>query len=75
MTIAIEPCEKLAYTVREAAEMLRVSPSTIRSKIYAGVIPTLDKEVVGDRLLIPRIWMDKLIEDACKLPVYAGKDI
>jgi len=48
------------YTLKEAAEVLRVSYSTIKRRVAAGDIPTVDMGVPGYRL--PRISSEALRE-------------
>lgn len=43
------PERPIVYTVAQAAEQLQVSESTVRRKIAAGIIPTLD---LGDARLV-----------------------
>jgi hypothetical protein len=57
------PKERLTCTVKEAAELLNVSVSTIRNKIYQHEIPTL--EGFGDRHIIPYAWIKQIVDEAC----------
>jgi hypothetical protein len=51
----------VALTVAEAAERLRISSSAAYRQIQAGHIPTVR---IGRRLLVPAVWIDRLLEDA-----------
>jgi excisionase family DNA binding protein len=54
------PAEALTYTIPEAAEALRVSPSTVKRRIEDGTFPIVR---IGGRTLIPRIPLEQWIED------------
>ncbi|AGG07949.1 MULTISPECIES: helix-turn-helix domain-containing protein [Dehalococcoides] len=56
------PKERLTCTVKEAAELLNVSVSTVRKKIYQGEIPTL--EGFGDRHIIPYAWIKQIVDES-----------
>jgi excisionase family DNA binding protein len=51
--------ERLGYTVKEAAEAIRVSPGTIRTLIGEG---TLSASRVRARVIIKREELEKLLE-------------
>jgi excisionase family DNA binding protein len=51
--------ERLGYTVKEAAEAIRVSPGTIRTLIGEG---TLSASRVRTRVIIKREELEKLLE-------------
>ena len=53
--------DRLAVSVAEAARRLDVSPMTLYREIAAGRLPAIR---IRDRLLIPRIVLDRLIQDA-----------
>lgn len=51
----------LAYSVDQAAEALGVSPSTVRSLIHRGDLPTVDG--FGRRQLIPRMSLEAFVSE------------
>jgi excisionase family DNA binding protein len=53
--------DRLAVSVAEAARRLDVSPMTLYREIAAGRLAAIR---IRDRLLIPRIVLDRLIQDA-----------
>ena len=53
--------DRLAVSVAEAARRLDVSPMTLYREIAAGRLPAIR---IRDRLLIPRIVLERLIQDA-----------
>lgn len=52
--------QQLAYTIPEAAAVLRVSESTVRRQIQAGTLPALR---IGKRLLIRRATLERLMDE------------
>jgi len=58
---AVDAQEPLAYTVRETAHLLRVSPRTIYNLIDNGTLPVIE---LGGRRLIPRRAIDRLVAEA-----------
>ena len=52
---------RLAYSVTEAARRLDVSPMTLYREIAAGRLAAIR---IRDRLLIPRIVLERLVDDA-----------
>ena len=52
----------LVYSVREAAHVIRTSANTIRRLIDEGVLPVVPH--LGQRVVIPRIAIERLIEPA-----------
>jgi excisionase family DNA binding protein len=56
-----EADDRLAYSVAEAARRLDVSPMTLYREIAAGRLAAIR---IRDRLLIPRIVLERLIQDA-----------
>jgi excisionase family DNA binding protein len=52
---------RLAYSVAEAARRLDVSPMTLYREIAAGRLAAIR---IRDRLLIPRIVLERLVDDA-----------
>jgi excisionase family DNA binding protein len=64
--------ERLAYSVAEAARRLDVSPMTLYREIAAGRLAAIR---IRDRLLIPRIVLERLVDeaiDAATEPVARG---
>jgi excisionase family DNA binding protein len=51
----------LVYSVAEAARRLDVSPMTLYREIAAGRLAAIR---IRDRLLIPRIVLERLVDDA-----------
>jgi excisionase family DNA binding protein len=51
--------EPLAYSVREAAHVLRTSTTTVRRLVEEGVLPTVPH--MGQRILIPRVAVANLV--------------
>jgi excisionase family DNA binding protein len=64
--------DRLAYSVAEAARRLDVSPMTLYREIAAGRLAAIR---IRDRLLIPRIVLERLVDeaiDAATEPVARG---
>lgn len=55
-TVAVGAPQRLAYTVEEAAALLRVRPDSLRGRIRRGFVPA---ERLGRRLMIPAWWVDR----------------
>ena len=53
--------DRLAYSVAEAARRLDVSPMTLYREIAAGRLAAIR---IRDRLLIPRITLERLVDEA-----------
>jgi excisionase family DNA binding protein len=53
--------DRLAYSVAEAARRLDVSPMTLYCEIAAGRLAAIR---IRDRLLIPRIALERLVDEA-----------
>jgi excisionase family DNA binding protein len=53
--------DRLAYSVAEAARRLDVSPMTLYREIAAGRLAAIR---IRDRLLIPRIALERLVDEA-----------
>jgi excisionase family DNA binding protein len=53
--------DRLAYSVAEAARRLDVSPMTLYREIAAGRLAAIR---IRDRLLIPRIILERLVDEA-----------
>lgn len=60
MTVRREP-PTLAFTVREAAQAVRVGEHTMRAWINQGIVRTVKW---NDLLLVPRVELYRLIDDA-----------
>ncbi len=56
-----EADDRLAFSVAEAARRLDVSPMTLYREIAAGRLAAIR---IRDRLLIPRIVLERLIDEA-----------
>ena len=48
-----------ACSIREAAELLNVSPDTVRNAVFRGELPSFR---VGRRVLVPRAALDRLLQ-------------
>jgi excisionase family DNA binding protein len=68
--------DRLAYSVAEAARRLDVSPMTLYREIAAGRLAAIR---IRDRLLIPRIVLERLVDDAIGAAVHSttvgGSDV
>jgi len=53
--------EPLVYSVPEAAKVLRTSTNTVRRLINEGILPTVPH--MGQRVLVPRVAVQRLVED------------
>jgi len=53
----------LIYTVREATKLLHLSRNGIYKAVSEGQIPHIR---VGKRILIPKIALEQLLNEACK---------
>jgi len=53
--------EKLFYTIAELSNLLGLTEASIRSRIYRKQLP---KVKLGGRILIPTIFIEKLIKQA-----------
>jgi excisionase family DNA binding protein len=53
--------DRLVYSVAEAARRLDVSPMTLYREIAAGRLAAIR---IRDRLLIPRIVLERLVDEA-----------
>jgi len=59
--IEVDQESRLAYSVAEAARRLDVSPMTLYREIAAGRLAAIR---IRDRLLIPRVVLQRLVDDA-----------
>ncbi len=55
--------DKLALTVREAAERLGCSEWLVRKAVKGGVLPVVHESLAGRRVLIPSIALEGAIEE------------
>lgn len=53
--------EKLIFTVKEATQKLGLSKNSAYNAIQRGEIPSIR---IGRRILIPKVAIDKLLENA-----------
>ena len=60
-TKPLEPVEKLADSIPEAARMLGIAPNTAYRAVAAGQLPSIQ---IGDRILIPRVALEALLAKA-----------
>lgn len=58
--------QRIAYSVMELAERVGVSHQHIRNRIAVGKIPLMDKEIWGERDLIPAPWVHAQVEKVLK---------
>lgn len=54
---------KCLFSVKEVAELLPISESTIYSEINKGNIPTMQ---FGRRKFVPKWYVDKVIKNSCE---------
>ena len=59
--------QRLSFSVDEAASRLGVSGQHLRNRIALGKIPLMDKDIFGDRDLIPAPWLHSQVEKALKV--------
>ena len=59
--IGREADHRLAYSVAEAAERLGVGSMTLYREIAAGKLPAIR---IRDRILVPKVVLDRLVEEA-----------
>jgi excisionase family DNA binding protein len=55
----------IALTVREAAELARVSVSTMYRAVHAGIVPVIS---FGNRMWVPRLILERILSGE-ELPV------
>ena len=53
--------DKLFYTVKETAKLLRVAPLTVYRRTSDGKIPSVK---IGSKLLVPASYIQSLIDSA-----------
>jgi excisionase family DNA binding protein len=53
--------DRLAYSVTEAAQRLGVGPMTLYREIAEGKLPAIR---IRDRVLVPKVVLDGLVEEA-----------
>jgi excisionase family DNA binding protein len=56
-----EADDRLAYSVTEAAQRLGVGPMTLYREIAEGKLPAIR---IRDRVLVPKVVLDGLVEEA-----------
>jgi excisionase family DNA binding protein len=56
-----EADDRLAYGVNEAAQRLGVGPMTLYREIAEGKLPAIR---IRDRLLVPKVVLERLVEEA-----------
>jgi excisionase family DNA binding protein len=56
-----EADDRLAYSVTEAAQRLGVGPMTLYREIAEGKLPAIR---IRDRLLVPKVVLERLVEEA-----------
>ena len=61
LSSAGQDSDRLVYSVAEAARRLDVSPMTLYREIAAGRLAAIR---IRDRLLIPRIALERLVDEA-----------
>lgn len=54
----------LAVSRREAARLLGVSEPVLANRIRAGLVPTVHDQLAYSRPLIPRRWLEELVDGA-----------
>jgi len=64
-----ETDDRLAYSVTEAAERLGVGPMTLYREIAEGKLPAIR---IRDRVLVPKVVLERLVEEAISRAVGTG---
>jgi excisionase family DNA binding protein len=64
-----EADDRLAYSVTEAAQRLGVGPMTLYREIAEGKLPAIR---IRDRVLVPKVVLDRLVEEAISRTVGTG---
>ena len=64
-----ETDDRLAYSVTEAAERLGVGPMTLYREIAEGKLPAIR---IRDRVLVPKVVLEGLVEEAISRAVGTG---
>jgi excisionase family DNA binding protein len=64
-----EADDRLAYSVTEAAQRLGVGPMTLYREIAEGKLPAIR---IRDRVLVPKVVLDRLVEEAVSRAVGTG---
>jgi excisionase family DNA binding protein len=59
--VGLEADDRLAYSVSEAAQRLGVGPMTLYREIAEGKLPAIR---IRDRVLVPKVVLERLVEDA-----------
>jgi excisionase family DNA binding protein len=67
--IGHEANDRLAYSVTEAAQRLGVGPMTLYREIAEGKLPAIR---IRDRVLVPKVVLERLVEDAISRAVGTG---
>ena len=61
--------DRLAFSVAEAAQRLGVGPMTLYREIAEGKLPAIR---IRDRVLVPKVVLERLIEEAISRAVGPG---
>jgi excisionase family DNA binding protein len=64
-----EADDRLAYSVNEAAQRLGVGPMTLYREIAEGKLPAIR---IRDRVLVPKVVLEHLVEEAISRAVGTG---
>jgi excisionase family DNA binding protein len=68
--LGLEADDRLAYSVTEAAERLGVGPMTLYREIAEGKLPAIR---IRDRVLVPKVVLERLVEEAISRAVGADR--
>ncbi len=61
----MESSESIVYTVKELSKLLHLSRNSVYQGILTGEIPHIK---VGKRILIPRVALERFLNEAIKRP-------
>jgi excisionase family DNA binding protein len=68
-SVGHEANDRLAYSVNEAAQRLGVGPMTPYREIAEGKLPAIR---IRDRVLVPKVVLEHLVEEAISRAVGTG---
>ena len=68
-SVGPEADDRLAYSVNEAAQRLGVGPMTLYREIAEGKLPAIR---IRDRVLVPKVVLERLVEEAISRAVGTG---
>ncbi|HET7516705.1 MAG TPA: helix-turn-helix domain-containing protein [Actinomycetes bacterium] len=68
-SVGPEADDRLTYSVNEAAQRLGVGPMTLYREIAEGKLPAIR---IRDRVLVPKVVLEHLVEEAISRAVGTG---